>query len=129
LSWCVHRLHIEEQNDVIGTDLRPKKKPQSRTTPGLVYCRANLQLQLVRERMVFRALSWQICAALGQDSDYNNEVRAISGRVASIHSTEGFEAPSDKGQTLHPPGISKSNFVYFYICLYIFMHMYFFLYL
>jgi len=55
--------------------------------------------------MVGGALSWQRCVALGQDSDYNNEVRAISGRVTSIHSIEGFEAPSDKGQTLHPPGV------------------------
>ena len=106
MSWCVHRIfHIEGQNDVIGADLRPKKKPQSRTTPRLVYCRANLQLRPVRERMVGGALSWQRCVALGQDSDYNNEVRAISGRVTSIHSIEGFEAPSDKGQTLHPPGV------------------------
>ena len=105
LSWCVHQIfHIEGQNDVIRTDLRPKKKPQSRTTPGLVYCRANLQLRPVRERMVVRALSWQRCAALGQDRDYNSKVRAIIGRVTSIHSTEGCEEPSDKGQTLHPPG-------------------------
>jgi len=38
-------------------------------------------------------------------SDSDDEVRAISGRVASFHSTESFEEPSDKGQTLHPPGV------------------------
>jgi len=76
----------------IGADLRPKKKPQSRTTPGLVYCRANLKLRPVREGMVLGALSWQRCVVLGQDSDYNNEVRAIIGRFTSMHSTEGFEA-------------------------------------
>ena len=72
--------------------LRAKKKPQSRTTPGLVYCWANLKLRPVREGMVLGALSWQRCAALGQDSEYNNEVRAIIGHVSSIHSTEVFEA-------------------------------------
>jgi len=106
LSWCVHRIfHIQGQNNIIGADLRPKKIPQSRTTLGLVYCRANLKLRPVRERMVLGALFWERCAALGQDSDYNNEVRAISGRVTTIHSTEGFEALSDKGQTLHPPDV------------------------
>jgi len=104
LSWCVHQIfHIEGQNDVIRTDLRPKKKPQSRTTPGLVYSRANLQLRPVRERMVIGEISWQRCAVLGQDSDYNNEVRGISGRVTSIYSTEGFAAGSWAGMPYDMP--------------------------
>jgi len=78
-----------------------------RTKPGSVYGWVRLKLRLVRERMValVQRLLGEDVQPKGQDSDYNKEVRAISGRVTSIHPTEGFEAPSDKGQTLHPPGV------------------------